>query len=163
MAEIRKNHYEFAHIRLRDFAVSDPDRFLTMMGSDDATDFLQYFWDMVSGDSEGSELCFSKEGELSVEYGLVGSYPYNLISLPSPVASCECYMVLFLVKNDIDEIDDETEYDLAYYTLEKGETTSGEDRTVLGGWDLNTGSHLNYGSGPVADKNQFLEAVSRIL
>lgn len=154
IVEPRKNHYIFAHYSLPLLVFTRTDKAIEELENNRKT-FLEYTWMAVS-----SEL--SKKGLPVLDYNGLTSYKENInginmyiVKLPEPIGMTEAYYTIIAVKDNIPR----------YFTLEltaQGFCDNRESPTVFGEWTKNH-EHLNYGCGPIPDKDKFLERVVKQL
>jgi hypothetical protein len=157
-------HYVFAHIALRQVCCVNPIAFFAVMASPQRVQFLDDVWKDVR------EIC-DKDGEPSfssrdivVELDQVNDFPAILIVMPAPKVDCEAHMVCIVLEIPVKELSQKRDQipSIRYFTLEKGiRIETGGERTVLCAWDGE--AHLNYGDGPEATQEAFLEAVKRLI
>jgi hypothetical protein len=150
--------YAFAHFALRFVALSEPLKFLAIMVSPDATNFI----DSLMKDVEeqcGKPTTFPASS-VKIHAVRVNDYPCAVIELPEPKEIAEAHMVAIVVPLDMsaDKPPEPDSVKARFFTLEKGVSFSNEPRTVLAEWD--TESHSNYGSGPPVDVSAFVSALS---
>lgn len=153
--------YVFAHIALRQMAVSQPLRVLAIAGSDKAYDFLS---DLLKDVEEqcGQPATYAAN-EIQLHHRRIGNSPGLVVEFPHAKEMAEAHMVAIVALMDLTS-DQEPDFDSVkgrYFTLEKGITMSDEPRTVLAEWD--TTAHMNYGDGPPCDVEQFVAAISQKL
>ena len=163
LPEPRTQHYVFAHVALRELAFAKPLGVVGTLHSPDGPKFLQSLWEDVAervqadggpADIDASALAFRPVR--------VGDYPCAMITLPPALAPTECHYVAIVLHVKLgsgEEPPDDPH--VSYYTLERGVTLDGSQRTVLCGWDA-AGTHLNYGDGPPPDPDAFGRAVTRL-
>ena len=81
-----------------------------------------------------------------------------IVQMPPPERVAEAYFAAIVVWQEPNQSQPENpKVRHRYITLELSEDLSGSPHTVLGEWD--EGSHYNYGKGPAADKDAFIQAV----
>ena len=102
-------------------------------------------------------------GDLRVYCVRVRDYPCAVVQMPPPQAVTEAHFVALVLKADTSQPQpaDTTSLPKWYFTLEKGVSLDGSDRTVLGGWTETT--HTNYGEGPAANVEELLGAINGML
>jgi hypothetical protein len=165
LSEPRTQHYVFAHVVLRQLAFERPLEVVGTLHTDDGPKFLQALWADVAAqvraggqpaDIDGSDLAFGGVR--------VGDFPCAVIRMPSPMAPTECYYVAIVLHVKLDGSDQplKGQPEVSYFTLERGVTMDGGERTVLCGWDA-AGTHLNYGDGPPPDPDAFAAALKALL
>jgi len=153
-----KQHYGFAHMMLPQLVLSDPAQARDMLLHEGGEAFLRVLWDKVAEIEELGEGAPARGLGLSRARFADGSR-VALVTLPKPRASAEAQFTAAVFANPGDE-----EPTARYFTLELGVNLFGESgTTVLCEWtsdDEGNFSHVNFGSGPHADAESFLEAVA---
>lgn len=150
----RQHHYLFAFMALPDFASRDVDRFFAFSQPVGRV-FLEAIWDLA-GQSVNDRL--SPEGlDFGVEQ-LACGLSAVVVKLPDPIEPPEAYFAA-IVKDQAGNT--------RYFTLERSipMDRSGSVSTMLGGVNRPEGKfgHVNYGAGPVPDRQAFVEAVNRLV
>lgn len=152
-------HYVLAHYALRQLALQDPLRYLSILASPQARDFLQAVLDDVS---EGltEERRFTAE-DLYIHPGMIGEFPCAIVEFPPPAEMTEVHFTALVAFVDLDaELPPPEEVRARYFTLERGMGIDDKPRTVLCEWT--TGSHLNFGDGPPPTLRGFIEALEKL-
>ena len=149
--------YVLAHDALRQFALSDPLKFLNLMASPDAERFIDALLRDVARQC-GRQASFDASS-VKIHPTHIGDLPCAVIEFPEPKETTEAFMVALVVAIDpsSDQPFDKDRIQARYYTLEKGHSQPNQQRTVLGGWD--TTSRLNFGEGPEPTVEAFVAAL----
>jgi hypothetical protein len=156
-------HYTFAHQALRSVALADPLPCLGLLASADAGRFLAGLLESVSEHCAalGEKADFTAD-DIRVHPTRVGSYPCAVVQMPPPRAITEAFFVaLVLLAAPEDPPERPEDARLRYFTLEKGFSLDGSERTVLCEWTETR--HVNYGDGPAPHVEAFVAAVSELL
>jgi hypothetical protein len=129
--------------------------FFEIMASEEKSHFLEAVWQSVCDNCEGDPP-FTMD-DVNVEPLRLENFPAILITMPPPTRRAEAYFVAIVLKIEIEaEVPpDKPEFD--YFTLEKGVGLDGSEYTLLCCWIED--AHLNFGEGPAANQNDFLQAV----
>ncbi len=160
-SEPRAHHYVMAHVALRQIGLNDPLRYLAILGSDEATGFLEHIFKMVSGDIDDEEADFSAEA-LQVHCQRIGKYPCAVVEMPEPRSTTEAFFTgLVMLKEMGTEFTEDEKIPARYFTLEKGFEEDGTSRTVFCEWTDE--AHSNYGDGPQPTLVGFCEAIEAAL
>ncbi|HZN67234.1 MAG TPA: hypothetical protein VFB66_18240 [Tepidisphaeraceae bacterium] len=169
--EPRDQHYVFAHIALRQIAFKNPVGVVGVLHSPDGMKFLTGLWEEVGQHCrEADEKHQHGSGgmidgsTLGVRPARVGNFPSAIVSLPQPLGPTEAYFIALVLHVDLGTLQGDGPMpenpELSYYTLEHGVGLRGESRTVLCAWNAEE-AHLNFGDGPPAEFEAFVEAVRR--
>jgi len=149
-------HYILAHYALRGFALDSPLKYLGVLASPHARDFLQTVLDDVAKDLPRPDFT---SADMHVHPTRVGDFACAIVEFPTPREFLEVYFTALVVRvrleGDEPKVDDGS---ARYFTLEKGVTLGGPPRTVLCEWT--TTSHLNFGDGPQPTLHGFTEALT---
>jgi hypothetical protein len=157
----RAHHYVMAHVALRQIGLSDPLRYLAILGSEEASGFLEHIFSMVSDDVTDQEADFCAE-DIKVHCQRVGDYPCAVIEMPEPKSITETFFTgLVMLKQVGTDFSDGEKIPARYFTLEKGYDESGVSRTVFCEWSDE--AHSNYGEGPEPTLVGFCEAIEAAL
>jgi hypothetical protein len=165
LAEPRTQHYVFAHVALRQLAFERPLETVGTLHTQDGPKFLQALWQDVAEQVRASGEPADIDGSALAFAGVrVGDLPCAVIRMPPPLAPAECHFVAIVLHVKLGGSDEPPaeKPEISYYTLERGITMGGGERTVLCGWDA-AGTHLNYGEGPRADPDAFASAVKELV
>ncbi|MGI8786914.1 MAG: hypothetical protein ACR2HG_04035 [Pyrinomonadaceae bacterium] len=150
----RRQHYYFAHIYLRDGAFSHPKLFIDELFKDDSTQYLKIRWAINGFDSKAEEDDFIPADGLEAFPIKIGNDFYGaLVQLPKPERMAEAYFVAIVLPTDAD-----ASTPCNFFTLEFSRYDDGSDKTVLGNW-AGEGAHFNLGSGPMPEKQAFIDAI----
>ena len=160
----RRQHYLFAHVVLRQLAFENPMAVVGSLHSPKAGELLAMVWkDVTERVREAGEPTPLDGSELRAEGMLLGGFPCVIVTMPPPVATTEAHFVALVLhlrpgagKNAPEKPE------LSYFTLEKGFSTDGSDRTVLCAWSADQ-AHSNYGDGPEPTVPAFARAVEAML
>jgi hypothetical protein len=153
--------YVLAHYALRQIALESPLQMLGLLASPDAKKFLTELLQDV--EKQLGQKASYRADQIQIHCLRLGEYPCAIVEFPAPQKMAEAYMVALVA---LLGTDDEIPKDLStikahYYTLEKGFSMEGSDRTVLCEWD--TTSHKNYGDGPEPTPAAFASALESAL
>lgn len=149
--------YMLAHYALRQLSLNSPLQMLSLLASPDAPTFLAELLQDVENQL-GHKASYTSD-KIQIYPCRIGLYPCAILEFPAPQKMAEAFMVAIVALFDPDE---ELPKDLSavqarYYTLEKGFSADGSDRTVLCEWDDT--AHKNYGDGPEATPAAFARAL----
>jgi hypothetical protein len=168
LEEPRDQHYVFAHIALRQIAFKNPVGCVGVLHSPEAMKFLTELWEEVgthcreAPEAGGAAVQHIDGSTLGVRPARVGNFPSAVVSLPQPLAPTEAYFIALVLHVELATLQGDgptpENPELSYYTLERGVSLDGRERAVLCAWDAQ-GSHLNFGEGPPAQFEPFVEAV----
>lgn len=154
MNEPRHQHYVFAHRYLPNLFFGDPVRFFGALESGGDA-FLHWLWKRCESEA--------KDGVVIPPTGLEAHlFRFDdetlcaCITLPQPLGITEAYWVAAVYRPER-ETPPGARF-VAFYTLEFGYDLDDEPRTVLGSWSAD-GTHSNFGDGPEASMDAFLEWV----
>jgi hypothetical protein len=153
-------HYVFAHYALRQLALAEPMRFLAILASPQAHDFLAAVLQDVA-QQLGKPAPFAAT-DLLIHPTRIGDHPCAIVEFPTPQGITETYFTALLALVRLHEglpADDES-VPARYLTLEKGASFDNRPRTVLGEWTDT--SHLNFGDGPTPTLYAFMQALERL-
>lgn len=158
----RDHHYTFAHLALRQVAFHDALRVLAVLGSPDADDFVAELWSVV-------DKALARRGvytdlgpnDILVHRRTVAGCPCAVLQMPEPIAVTEAHFVAIASLATFEEIQaGGGPIPIRYFTLERGVSLEqGDERTVLCEWTCD-GAHGNYGDGPVAELDAFMEVLA---
>lgn len=153
--------YMLAHYALRQLSLNSPLQMLSLLASPDAPKFLQELLQDVEK-QVGHKASYTSE-KIKIHPCRIGIYPCAIVEFPAPQKMAEAFMVAIVALLDPDE---ELPKDLSavqarYYTLEKGFSMDGSDRTVLCEWDDT--AHRNFGDGPEATPAAFAQALETVM
>lgn len=153
--------YALAHYALRFIALNDPLRFLGVVASPDAPQFIAAVMKDVA-EKCGRTTSF-RPHDVKIHPTRVGAFPCAVIEFPEPKEVAEAHMVALLLPIDTSaELPDEAARPKGrYFTLEKGMTFGGGSRTVLAEWTEDT--HSNYGDGPPPNVAEFVAALTKLM
>lgn len=154
-------HYALAHYALRFIALGDPLRFLGIVASPDAQQFIAAVMKDVA-EKCGRTPAF-RPHEVKIHPTRVGIFPCAVIEFPEPKEVAEAYFTALVVPVDTsgEMPDDESQLKGRYFTLEKGMTFGGGSRTVLAEWNEDT--HFNCGDGPPPNVAAFVAALTKLM
>lgn len=157
------HHYELAHVGLRHVALADPEGFFRIMRSGSRSRFLNDIWKQVCVHCDDDGPAPFGVADLKVSSKLIGSHSVILIEMPPAKFMAEAHMVcIAIAATALYQPADSEPPALRYFTLEN--SSFGEDdaaRTKFCEWREN--QHANYGSGPEAKPEAFLERVASVL
>lgn len=153
--------YIMAHYAFRQLALDSPLQMLSLLVSPDAKSFFAELLQDVEKQL-GQKATYRSE-QIQIHPTRIGDYPCAIVEFPAPQKMAEAYMVALVALFSADE---EVPKDLSsiqgrFYTLEKGYSLDGQDRTVLCEWDQT--SHKNYGDGPEPTPAAFAAALESAL
>lgn len=160
----RCHHYTMAHVALRSVAFDQPMVYLGVLASEHAADFLQEVYHSVlehCGEEAGPPAFAA--ADLKVHTGRALQYPCAVVEMPAPLNVTEAYFAAAVLLADLSPgAPDATANDLRFFTMEKGYSIAGGDRTVFCEWTAD-GQHLNFGDGPPATVQDFVRAIQERL
>lgn len=158
-----RHHYLFAHAALRMFAQNRPYEFFSKIKSEGGRKLIIGVWKDVCEVCAGGGTPSFESRDIKVEMRIVNGFPAAVIVMPKPQNVAEAFMVCAVLKitaADCANLPNHPE--VRHFTLEKGMNpeTVGE-RTFFCEWQGE--KHLNYGDGPEATCDAFVEKVSEFL
>lgn len=157
------HHYELAHVGLRQVALADPEGFFRIMRSGSRSRFLNDIWKQVCVHCDDDGPAPFGVADLKVSSKLIGSHSVILIEMPPAKFMAEAHMVcIAIAATALYQPAGSEPPALRYFTLEN--SSFGEDdaaRTKFCEW--RESQHANYGSGPEAKPEAFLERVASVL
>ena len=150
--------YVFAHYALRQAALHDPLRFLTILAMPQAEQFIASVMKNVA-EQCGRPTTFNA-ADIQIHRVRINGFPSAIIQLPEPKEMAEAFMVALVLPMDKSGNPPPGHESLQgrYFTLEKGFSFSGEPQTVLAEWTAK-GARANYGNGPLATVAEFINAL----
>ena len=154
----RQQHYVFAHAMLPRLLLDDPEKFVAILASQEAEDFLAYLWRRAGEEANDAQPVEPEGLGRTVEKLAEGIAV--LVRMPCPLAITEAYFGAVIMRQGKKGLFRRATPQIRYFTLELGVTDDGCPRTVLCEW--NKDGHVNYGDGPSPDPGQFLEAILNI-
>ena len=156
------HHYVFAHQALRQVAFDAPLPIMGILASADRSRFLSDLWTSVDEHCrQRGETSTINPAEMVVHTGRVGEFPCAIVEMPEPWFVTGAHFVALVLAVPLAQIKPETtDLPLYYYTLEKGASFDGPERTVLCAWTKD-GTHLNYGAGPEATVGAFVAEIEK--
>ncbi|MEC4747522.1 hypothetical protein [Methylomicrobium sp. Wu6] len=160
MTEPRNHHYFFAHRFLPQVAFENPARFFDCLVAD-GNDFLLWLWEQCAAYLEQSEHLAPDGLSFALER-LKDDTVAALIEMPPPTGVAETYFVAVAYQPERQRLQQTRLGKTRYFTLEFSEAFDGRARTVLGEW-TSDGNHANFGDGPMAAREAFLNDVIRLL
>ena len=148
----RRQHYEFAHVALRNTFHSRPEPLARALMAR-REELLHAIWSDVGDEivkHEGEEARLSSKG-LALTMHKINPQSYAfIVTLPPPKGRAEAHFVAMAVQ------------ERRYFTLEHGlDPRTGDAYTVLCEWQGQ--KHLNFGAGPPATVAAFASAVSDLV
>ena len=156
LSQPRKLHYTFAHKALREICAEDPLQLFSIMGSPERDKFLAWLCNRIAQRSGDTGDTLSAE-DIEVTTLRVGNYPTILIKMPEPRAAAEAHFVGIVLTATLSEAEPDKTTTYRYFTLECGVNLDSAIRTVMCEWAGD--GHRNYGDGPPATAEAFLQAV----
>jgi hypothetical protein len=154
----RRQHYHFAHVALREKAMSFPKALVDNLRGESGLRRLSFYWTSVAMAVKRAEEEFiPADGLACFAVDLSEEYYGVVVQLPPPERMAEAYFVAIIVRDS----GDDTNVRCRYITLELGRNEDGSRRTVLGEWK--DGSHFSYRSGPPPGREAFIEAVRSLI
>jgi hypothetical protein len=160
----RTQHYVFAHVALKEVAFADPVTTVGLLHGPRAVEFLNKLWDDVAEKvRQTGEPADVDASGLAVQPQRVGEFPCAIVHMPPALEPAEAHLVglVLHVKLGSGEPPPDSP-ELSYFTLERGITLDGGERTVLCAW-TREGQHLNFGDGPAVQDEAFGKAIQDIL
>ena len=159
----REQHYIFAHIAFRQLAFRDPQACMAVLYSPVAKKMLAEIWDDVTKYcAQSGHATDLKADELKIHQGRVGLYPCVVVEMPPPLRMTEAHYVALILRGHLENgkvVNEDPP--LLYYTLEFSLRGDGTPFNMLCAWD-DQGAHHNYGEGPPADVQAFLDALAKL-
>lgn len=150
ITEPRKNHYIFAHNSLPFLLFTKTDKTLEELEFNGQV-FVNNLWMGISGELSKQGLPIVEPNGLKMHKEYINHVNLYLVEMPAPIGMTESYYVVISVKDNVPR----------YFTLEltaKGMCDGRDNPTVFGEW-TSQHKHINYGCGPIPDKNKMLERV----
>ncbi len=154
-------YYIFPHVALRQFAFGNPYLCMGALGSAEEPRFLN---DLLQAVAEycggmGEETTLRAE-DIRVHHFRANKLPCLIAEMPAPRAATEVFFVGIVLKPPAgDTAADLVGVEVRYFTLEKGVSADGGDKTVLGEWTTDN-RRVNHGDGPVPDVKKFLKVLA---
>lgn len=157
------HHYEVAHVALREFATNLPYRFLDIAVSREKQQFLTNVLNVVSSEHSNEGPAPFKARDIRMSAVFIGDYPAVLIEMPPAHFAPEAIMVCFVVCVSVKELRQPPPSPRTrYFTLERADPSfAGPSQTMLCEW--NGEEHLNYGEGPEATREAFLQRLKALV
>jgi hypothetical protein len=152
------HHYSFAHLALRQAAFDHPPACLGLLASLEASGFLADLWQQVDEHCRSrGETSTINPAEFIVHKLCLGDYPCAIVEMPEPWFVTGAHFIALILHVPLDQIDpQDRDAPLLYFTLERGASLDGVERTVLCSW-TNDGMHCNHGSGPEPSLKAFVQ------
>jgi hypothetical protein len=152
------HHYVVAHVFLRKVAQEHPLKFFGEMWSQQQDRLMRRILEQV-------RLLFDNEGnppfdmsDVEITTCLIKGFPGVVIRMPPPANIGEAHFVAAVLKEDIHAEALPEPADVRFLTLEKALSLDDSERTFLCGW-MGEKVRVNYGDGPAATLEDFIEAV----
>jgi hypothetical protein len=157
-----RHHYEFAHFAVRKACETNPLAFFGVMASEEQQNLLESIWDQVCKRCDETGQSPFNMDDVGIATGRLKDKPVIVIVMPPPAEVAEAHLAAIVLHVNLEgeDVPDPLEFD--YWTLEKGVTMDGADRTVLCRWTKDD-KHVNLGDGPPANVDQFLACVENAL
>lgn len=157
------HHYEVAHVTLREFATNLPYRFLDIAVSTEKQQFLTNVLNVVSAEHSNDGPAPFKARDIRMSPAFIGDYPAVLVEMPPAHFAPEAIMVCFVVCVSVKELRQPPPSPRTrYFTLERADPPfAGPSQTMLCEW--NGEEHLNYGEGPEATREAFLQRLKALV
>lgn len=149
------------HFVLRQIALADPVRFLAVLASPNAGNFLDLVIGDVSGEC-GRPPSFGSDA-VKIHRLRVKDYPCAMLEFPEPreMGGPHFIALVALIDASIAKAAATENVPARFFTLEKGFRLDGSPRTVLGEWTMD--SHCNYGDGPAVSVPAFAGVITKLL
>ena len=160
LSEPRPHHYVLAHHVMREVCADDPLRFFAVIASPERDQFLAWMWDLAGRHAKHRATDMSVD-QIRVTTCRLGESPTIVFTLPETRAVAEAHLVGVVLDRLPAEGDVSDTIGFRYFTLEHGTNLDGSARTVLCEWA--DGNHRNFGNGPAADAEAFLQAIEQKL
>lgn len=156
------HHYIFAHQVMKHMALSDPARFLAILASEHARDFISDMFNAIC-EKVGAQSPEFAASDIRIHGRRVGGFPCAVIEMPEPKETAEAFFTATVLLADGQApLPEGRPLPARYFTLEKGYSFERRrERTVLCEWT--TDSHLNCGDGPPATVDDFCLAIQDLL
>jgi hypothetical protein len=147
MPSPRRQHYDFAHRLLPKLIADSPDRVLDILAGEQGDSFVEQMWRFAAeGVPEAQRI--AERPVRHVRHLPMGQLAV-ILALPPAAAVTEAHLVAIVST---------APKGARYFTLESGVDFPEETaRTVFCEWT--SGSHVNFGSGPAAEVDPFLDVV----
>jgi hypothetical protein len=157
------HHYELAHVALRHVALADPEGFFRIMRSGSRSRFLNDIFEQVCVHCDDDGPAPFGVADLKVSSKLLGSHSVILIEMPPAKFMAEAHMVcIAIAATALYQPAGSAPPALRYFTLENSYV--GEDDAASTKFcEWREGQHANYGRGPEATPQAFLERVAGVL
>lgn len=157
LSEPREQHYMFAHQCVRQVSADDPLQFFSVIASEEQEPYLAWMWSVCAKHVKqpSSELSVA---DVKVTTCRIHEYPVVILKMPEPRAVAEAHYVAVVLMHGGSELPPE-DVGVRYFTLECGTNMDGTPRTVFCEWAAD-GNHLNFGDGPQADIEAFIQAIA---
>ena len=150
MSKPRQQYYAIAHQMLPGLFFQDPEMFINTLKTAGA-EFLHYLWKKAGEYADADDQTATRA--LGAAVTPVANTQIAIITLPEPKFTTEAFFAAAVYR----PADGEQPPYLRYITLEYGELLEGDPYTVLCEWQGDI--HRNYGDGPAAQVELFLQAV----
>lgn len=156
MAKPRCAHYQLAHVALPSIALKDPESFMSLMASEQATELIGSLLEQVEEHCADQPPDFDADDVTIHRTRVLGS-PFLVLEMPPALLAPEAHLVAaWLAINDGPEA-----AALRYFTLETTDGTS-DLATVIGEWTAD-GTHLSHGAGPEPSVEAFVRAITALV
>jgi hypothetical protein len=154
----RQQHYHFAHVALREKAMSFPKALVDNLRGESGLRRINFYWTSEAMAFKRAEEEFIPvDGLACFAVDLNESYYGVVVQLPRPERMAEAYFVAIILRDS----GQDSKVTCRYITLELGRNKDGSHRTVLGEWK--NGSHFGYHSGPPPEREAFIVAVRGLI
>jgi serine/threonine protein kinase len=154
----RQQHYQFAHVALREKAMSFPKPLIDSLRGEAGLRRLNFYWmSNAMAVKAPDEEFIPADGLECFHISLNEEWYGVIIQLPQPERMAEAYFVAIIVRDSASD----SNLNCRYITLEFSKDDDGSNQTVLGEWE--NGSHFSYLSSPLPEKRAFLEAVRSLV
>jgi hypothetical protein len=154
----RRQHYHFAHVALREKAMSFPKALVDNLRGESGLRRLNFYWMSEAMALKCAEEEFiPADGLACFAVDLNESYYGVVVHLPRPERMAEAYFVAIILRDS----GQDSKVTCRYITLELGRNKDRSHRTVLGEWK--DGSHFSYRSGPPPEREAFIEALRSLI
>jgi hypothetical protein len=149
----RRQHYYFVHQYLRERGEQNPRLLIENLRKESGTSYLRFLWVSRGTASKREEDDFISADGLECSPIEIGDEYYGaLVQFPTPKKTTEAYFAAIILP-----VDQTVQTRAKFFTLEFS-LFFRPNKTVLGQWA--EAAHLNLGSGPLPDKNEFISELT---
>ncbi len=159
---VRRLHYSFAHVVVRDLFFENPAAFLAMFRAQKADAFLRHVWDEISRHVDEDDR-FACDGLSCSFRGGEGGMHAGVARMPEATHSAEAILVAGVVRPRRRRfVFFRSPPQARYFTLERGfNLDDGSRQAVLCEWRAR--NHVNYGEVSGESEDECLDAIRGVL